>query len=648
MEYNNYPKGLILLGEFRKALPTCAVAPGGFNKLKEPSSGGSRHKAYVSNQSIARVGIISIKFIMGVHQMKRNVLFLAIPLALGLVACGGGGGTSGSAGFVSVMVTDALSTQYTKVWVTITKVTVQDGNGATVELFNDPAGQVFNLAELNGISSLLSTQSLAAGTYSNLTITLDPSVTLNNGSPTPTTATLSSNEIVVAGSFTVSGGATSIGIDFDLANFTYTPPVPPATVGTITPTLVLRDHNTMQSMAQAYAELEGTIKSVATNNTTDFVMTINNGAGATTDITVTLLGNATVYVDSGQSGQPTEYTDNQFLRDPRFIGQPVEVYGNYDSTTLHIDAIRVRAASSSQSDTDVFGNYKLEGLAVATLTGGKIQVDIREANFVAPGGSLIVDISNAKFDKGAASDFTNLSQTATLRVEMRGDWDGTIFTPKIVEIEGASRDRTSGTSTTGIIDHYVEVIGQVQGNLSADGKSFQISVLSKTHDDTGSSAASIDSAVNSNGVIDVNLSQGWFKSGRSACIVDQAYVEIKGSWTDQSVLNAHAIDVKGACSFSGNPIIDNHGLQMHPSVKGAISAIDANAGTLTLTIISAKGLTGVQVGDTITIDFGQSPLFDRGTAANLLANLLIEVDASSAAGWNANATTLTAAKIRFL
>ena len=591
--------------------------------------------------------------------MKRKALYLAIPLSLGLVACGGGGGTTAAGpGFVSVMVTDAISTQYTKVWVTLTKVTVKNSAGTVVELFNDPAGKIINLTELKGVSNLLSTQSLAADTYSDLTITLDSTVTLNDSTATPITATLSATEILVAGTFTVSGGSTSVGIDFDLANFNYD-----ATTGIVSPTVVLRDHKTMQSLSQAYAELKGTLKSVATSNTTDFVMTIDNGAGATADVAVTLLGNATVYVDADQSSQPGVTADNQILRGSRFLGKPIEVYGNYDPTALHIDAVRVRAASSSQSDSSVYGNYKLEGQAISTLTGGQVQVDIRESNFVPPTSSLVVNVSNAKFDKGSASDFTNLSQTASLRVEMRGDWDANAtpptFTPKIVEIEGASRDQTSGSSTAGIADAYVEILGQVQGALSTDGKSFSMSVLNTTHDDTSSSSSPISSAASSTGAIDVNLSQGWFKSGKSACITDQAYVEIKGSWTDQSMLNAHAIEVKGACSFSDeavNEIEDDHGqnnaASHHPEARGKITAIDTVNNTLTMDIFRAKGLSGVQVGSSITVSYsptGTPPtLFDHGASANLAVNALIEVNGSSSADWDATTSTLAAGKIEFI
>jgi len=588
--------------------------------------------------------------------MKKKALYLAVPLALGLVACGGGGGTPATGpGFVSVMVTDAISTQYTKVWVTLTKVTVKDGSGAVIELFNDAAGKVINLTELKGVSNLLSTQSLAAGTYTDLTITLDPSVTLNDATATPITATLSVTDIVVTGTFTVSGGATSVGIDFDLANFTFD-----QATNTVTPTIVLRDHKTMQSLSQAYAELKGTIKSVPTNNLTDFVMTINNGAGVTADVTVTLLGNATVYVDANNGGAGVTI-DNQVLRD-RFVGKPVEVYGNYDPTALHIDAVRVRAASSSQNDSSVYGDYKLEGRAVAVLTPGQIQVDIREANFVPP-KSLIIDVSNAKFDKGSASDFTGLSQTASLRVEMRGDWDPNTnpptFTPKIVEIEGASRDRTAGTPTASIDDPYVEVRGQVQGSLSTDGASFKMSVLSKNHDDT-SGDSSITQTTANTGVIDVDLSKGWFKSGKSACIKDKTYVEVKGSWTSQSVLDAHAIDVKNACSFSNesdNEIQDDSGQSNesthHPEARGKITAIDTANSTLTMTVFRAKGLSGVQVGTGITVSFDPTTtLFDHGASGNLAANALIEVNGAPATSntspWDATTNTLTAGKIEFL
>ncbi|MBI1195106.1 MAG: DUF4382 domain-containing protein [Gammaproteobacteria bacterium] len=572
--------------------------------------------------------------------MKRKALFLAIPLALSLVACGGGGGTTASSGFVSVMVTDALSTQYTKVWVTITKVTVQDGNGATVELFNDPAGQVFNLAELNGISTLLSTQSLAAGTYSNLTITLDPTVTLNDGSPTPTTATLSSTEIVVAGSFTVSGGATSVGIDFDLANFNYD-----SNTGIVTPTLVLRDHNTMQSLSQAYAELEGTIKSVATNNTTDFIMTLANG----TDVTVSLATNATVWIQkSSFSGQPQITTDNQLLRGTS-EGKPVEVYGNYDATNLTIEAVRVRVANNSTDGHAFYGADRIEG--TATMTGNTMTVDIREASFV-PGSSQIafaVNANSVKVERGSLSDIQNAA--SPVEIELRGNWDGTTstFTPMLISIEGAEPDpsgNNNNSSSANIADQFVALTGKVHDAYDSTTQSFTLDVVGlPEHLD-----ASASGTLNTTAPVPVHIGTAWFKLGNSGCLSANAFVDVKGALTNTGEINARVVRVQSACSFSGNPVIDNHGLDMHPVGKGAINSgsIDPTAKTLTLTVIRAKGLTGVQVGDVITVDYSQSPLFDRGTETNLAANLLIDVDAASAAGWDANTSTLTAAKIKFL
>jgi len=326
--------------------------------------------------------------------MKKKALYLAIPLALGLTACGGGSGTSASGpGFVSVLVTDAITTQFNKVWVTITKVTVQDSAGTVITLFDDVVGQVFNLTELKGVSNLLGSKQLPAGSYSNLTITMKPDVTLYQpASKIPVNATIDNPTQTIPGTFSVSGGNTSIGIDFDLANFNYTPPTGGATTGTVSSRIVMRSHQKMQKLAQAYAEVEGTLKSVT--NPTDFIMTLGNG----TDITVSLLNGATVLVDRAATGNTSKpFVDNNTAELKRYLGKPLEVYGNYDVAALTIEAIRVRAASSDFSTT--LGPDKIEGLVTKSDNATGTFIDIREANFTAP-ASLLIKLGNPTYEKG--------------------------------------------------------------------------------------------------------------------------------------------------------------------------------------------------------------------------------------------------------
>ncbi len=564
--------------------------------------------------------------------MKKKALFIAIPLALGLTACGGGNDTTASSGtsLVSIMVTDAISTQYTKVWVTIKKITVTDANGTVVTLFDDPAGRVFNLTELRGVSNLLDLASLTPGTYTDLTIVMDPTVTLNDGTATPIQAQLDQATVTVPGSITIAAGQTSLGIDFDLANFNYD-----ATTGIVTPSIVMRDHASMQRLAQAYAELEGTIKSVSSANTTDFVMTTRTG----NDVRVSLLGNATVLMEQSASGQKQVVRDNTLLS----AGQPVEVFGNYDPTALTIDAVRVRVGRAGSPQGQAFyGRDKVEGLA--TLSADTLTVDVREASFVPTGNQISFALGTTIFEKGTRDDLNNA--TRPLDVEVRGDWDATTetFTPVVISIEGAeprsasSAFSTSGTSSASFPDKYVEVKGRLNQDYDSTADTMQIDVLSYEH---------VDSTIPSS--LTVALDGAWFKHGNSGCLTKDAFVEVKGALDPLAAeLAARVVEIESACSFSGQPVDDiedddqtmggmgNSAMLRMSEVRGLIQSVDPTAQTLTLEIIRARGIGTAQVGDLVTIDYSGSPLFDRGTATDLAANRLIEVEGNN---WQAASTT---------
>ncbi len=607
--------------------------------------------------------------------MKKKALFIAIPLALGLTACGGGATDSNGSSLVSIMVTDAISTQYTKVWVKIQKITITDANGNPVTLFDDPAGRVFNLTELRGVSNLLDLATLTPGTYTDPTITMDPAVTLNDASNQPIQAQLAQTTITVPGSITITAGQTSLGIDFDLANFSYDMPT-----GTVTPSIVVRDHAAMQRLAQAFADLDGTIRSVT--DATGFVMTTRAGQ----DVQVSLLANATVLVPNPVSTSNNPVNNGRMvIRDTSGLapGQPVEVFGNYDPTALTIDAVRVRVGRTGGAGPALDGRDRVEGLA--TLTGNQLSLDVREASFVPPSTQLPIDLSGngIVFEKGTRGDLTQAD--APLDVELYGNWDGSVFTAVAVRIEGArphpGGNNNVGTTTMAFADQFVEVKGRLAQDYDSTAQTMTVDILRSEH---------VAPTVTMPQTLTVDLSGAWFKHGNSGCLTKDAFVELKGALTDTQPpsLAARMVKLESACSFSGQPVADivvdtgdtpamrggNRPVDMAPmpEVRGLIQAVDTVNRTLTLEIIHARGLRMAQGqggpamgmggngprirrGEIVTIDYSGSVLFDRGTEADLAAQRLIVVEGSQ---WQPAATppstptdpvgTLTAARIDFI
>jgi Domain of unknown function (DUF4382) len=188
-------------------------------------------------------------------------------LVLGLVAvvsgCGGGASTTPEAtenesGSVFVTGTDAPLPSVLSFQVDITGMTVSDGTNPPVPVLNGT--QTVDFARLNGLHTLLDLNSIPAGTYSSVTVTLAnpeiaymnvtspqttpptrPTITTLNGTSSPAvTLTQSSVPIPLTTPLTVSAGdIIGLSFDFDLrdsiqvdANGNFT--------GVVNPTLVLK------------------------------------------------------------------------------------------------------------------------------------------------------------------------------------------------------------------------------------------------------------------------------------------------------------------------------------------------------------------------------------------------------------------------
>jgi Domain of unknown function (DUF4382)/Domain of unknown function (DUF5666) len=165
-----------------------------------------------------------------------------VGLAMMVVASGCGGGASTSmqtpqqqSGSVFVTGTDAPLPSVLSFQVDITGMTVSDGTNPPVSVLNGT--QTVDFARLNGLHTLLDLNSIPAGTYSNVTVTLaNPEisylhvttpptnpptrptiVTLNGTSSPAVTLTQSSVNITLGSPLTVNAGdIVGLSFDFDL------------------------------------------------------------------------------------------------------------------------------------------------------------------------------------------------------------------------------------------------------------------------------------------------------------------------------------------------------------------------------------------------------------------------------------------------
>jgi hypothetical protein len=174
--------------------------------------------------------------------LRLGALASAACLAL-LAACGGGDPPAPLAArpnmvTVQTYLTDNLTLAYSKVWVSIRRITALDGAGAEVVLLDAGASPVaVNLASLAAVGQFVSTVTVPAGIYRQVTVTMDNAVQLVSKDGTATTnakfaATGTEFVLRVRDIELDARSGTQFVFDFDLEKFTYDP-----ATGLVTPSV---------------------------------------------------------------------------------------------------------------------------------------------------------------------------------------------------------------------------------------------------------------------------------------------------------------------------------------------------------------------------------------------------------------------------
>ncbi len=352
-----------------------------------------------------------------------------------LAACGGGEPPAPQAArpqMVSVQtyLTDNLTLAYSKVWVSIRRITAVDGAGAEVVLLDASAAPVaVNLASLAAVGQFVSTVTIPAGIYRQVAVTMDNAVQLVSKDGSTTTnakfaATGSEFVLRVREIELDASSGTQFVFDFDLEKFTYNP-----ATGLVTPSVRLpRPAEAFQKFVRQFAEAKGTVKSV-------------DAAAQTLTVDDPRLGAATVVklatggVVAGPSGAVLTLADVK-------VGDRIEAKGvvtpgatTSAPVTVTTLVVEVKPASGATPPTAV-GGAKGEG-KVVSVAGSLVTVAIEEANFLPGSNTVIVDVASAKFSHGQASDLS-----AGVKIEFSGTVSGTGASARVValrvQVEGAA------------------------------------------------------------------------------------------------------------------------------------------------------------------------------------------------------------------
>ncbi|MBV9890920.1 MAG: DUF4382 domain-containing protein [Rhizobacter sp.] len=352
-----------------------------------------------------------------------------------LAACGGGGsagtsvlsGTSAQSIALQTYITDNLATDYSKVWVSIEKITAVDANDVEATLLDaSSAPVVVNLSSLASVGQLLSTASLQPGVYHEVRVTLVNSVQLVSlDGATTTTAKLAatgSDFVIHVDNLALDPGASGqLVLDFNLARFTYD-----ANSGLVVPVVEApKPSDAFGKFVHQQASVNGIVKSVDVNAQTITVDDDHLGAGivvslATDAVIVDEASGLTVTLAGVAAGAHVEIRGT--VKPGATAADPVTVVASVVHIERALPPVAVQTVAAA-------GNVK-------AVNGTLVTVALHEATFLPGADGVVVDISSASFTHGAAGNLAP-GVAVAFRGTLSGSGTSTVVLATDIDVLGA-------------------------------------------------------------------------------------------------------------------------------------------------------------------------------------------------------------------
>ncbi len=463
-----------------------------------------------------------------IQPARPSALVLALQLAFAstlLGGCGGGGvatslGTGASQSQIQSVplqtyITDNLATDYSKVWVSIEKITAVDSSGAEVTLLDATAAPaVVNLSSLAAVGQFMSTVSIPAGVYTEVRVTLANSVQLVSldGSSTITAKLAASGADFVVHVRNISldtGKSGQLVLDFNLAKFTYD-----ASSGLVTPVVETpAPSDAFGKFVRQQAEVNGLVQSI---DPVAQSLTVND-ARLGNGVIVTLAADAVIQADGA----------NITLAGIA-AGAHVEIKGivtpgatTADPVTVVASVIHVEAAHPPVAVQTVGGAGK-----VVSVSGNLVTVAVDEASFLPGANSVVVDITSAAFAHGQASDLA-AGVTVAFRGTLSGSGESTEVIASNVDVQGAPSQSERQKNPE---QHFTAVNGAI-ATLNSDG-TFTVGVTKA------------DGPVVVPGSYTVDATNATYLEGNASCLAVGKVVQAVGSLVS-TTLTAKFMKVEG-------------------------------------------------------------------------------------------------------
>jgi hypothetical protein len=468
------------------------------------------------------------------HLVASLTLASCLAAAL-LAACGGGADPGASTGAstsnapptasaasyrLQTYITDDLTTDYAKVWVSIESITALNSAGTSVTLFDAGSSPVaVNLASLANVGQFLSSLSLPAELYTEIRVTLSNSVQLVS---TDGLTTINAKFSSTGSSFVwrirdlALNPATTgqLVLDFDLKKFSYN-----ASTGLVTPAILARNpKDAFGQWVHQQAHVHGTVTAV-------------NVAGGSFTVSDSRLGGTVVVTLSSDAVITSEATHSVLTLATLAVGSRVEVKGSVtpgattaDPSTVTSSVVHVLPEPSSNADGTA-PRLSGEGTVLA-LDGQRVTVSLQDANFLPGGNSVVLDLSHAQFAHGQLSDLA-----VGVAVHFAGTAAGTgsnaVVAVKVIDLDGAPSDRARHQRPDQAFNAGVS--GAVTALRSLTDFTLNVTRASPTVPV---------------GSYTVDATQAHYRRGNGSCLAVGAQVRVRGT-VSGSVLTAMELEVEG-------------------------------------------------------------------------------------------------------
>lgn len=353
--------------------------------------------------------------------MKKVLAVCGMLGAISLVGCGTGSsslsGTRG-VGKATVLITDGFREDFAHVWATIYHVELvpQTGtnNNTNVVLYDNPNGIQIDLKTLRDSTgarfSFLGTNTIPAGTYTAITVTVGPTMQIfANGATTGTTVNVdttlpkdTNGNPILTDTFktpkTLGSGIThNLVVDFNLAHF------------------VLRGSNVLPAIEDGD---NSTVGDPSRHNPNEYVGTVSNLAGTSPTLTFTL-----TYAN-GSTANVTTTASTALYGATLANGSLVEVSGTLDTTTQNLVATQIEVRPAGAPVPGVRAQVADGTASALNATAGTFTLAVTRACGFMPSQTSVNVVTTSsttyRSDAGAtlaqADFFTALATTSTVHV----------------------------------------------------------------------------------------------------------------------------------------------------------------------------------------------------------------------------------------